>query len=583
VGCTRVAGDCRASKKDLKEAEKSFRRALKLRESGRHAEALHEFETAAERVPYNIEYLTAREVARQQLVHDHLQKGNQLLLAKRRPEALAEFRSALQIDPDNNFAAQRLQDALAEFSPKPSQALRLLAQSDEIQLQPRPGQQDIRFRGDTRGLYNTIARLFGVRAAFDESVAARPVRLEVAKVDFYRAMRLTGQLTKTFWAAVSESELIVAANTPENHRRYERMSMRTFYLSDATSPQEMTEVVGALRSLFDIRFVSPQPAQGTVVVRAPKAVLDAATQMLEDLSGGPPQVMLDMQVFQVNRAMLRTLGINLPLQFTMFNLPTEARGLTGTPDIQQLIDQLFASGGINQTNTTAISALLAQLQSQQASIFAQPFAVFGGGITLFGLTIPPVTATASLNESSAVSLEHVTLRAMQGKPATLRVGSRFPVLNATFSPIFNSPELARVIQNQSFQTAFPSFNYEDLGITVKATPQLYGPNVTLNLETEIKSLLGQSFNGVPVISNRKFTGSITVKNGETAVVAGLISHQEQRSLRGLPGLGQIPGLGQLFSTENKQEEEAELLVVITPHLLTPSRPGGTEIWMAPTR
>lgn len=583
AGCTRVAGDCHASKRDLKEAEKSFRRALKLRESGRHAEALHEFESAAERVPFNVEYLTSREVARQQLVHDHLQKGNQFLLAKRRPEALAEFRSALQIDPDNEFAEQRLQDALAEFAPRPSGTLRLVAQSDEIQLQPRQGQQDIKFRGDTRGLYNTIARVFGVRAAFDESAAPRPVRLEIAMVDFYQAMRLAGTLTKTFWSPVSESEFIVAANTPQNHRRYDRMSMRTFYLSDASSPQELTEVVSVLRSLFDIRFVSPQPAQGTIIVRAPKAALEAATRLLENLAGGPPQVMLDVQVFQVNRAMLRTLGINLPLQFTMFNVPTEARGLTGTPGTQELIDQLIASGGINQANTTAISALLAQLQAQQASIFGQPFAVFGGGITLFGLTIPPVAATASLSESSAVNLEHVTLRAMQGKPATLRVGSRFPVLNATFSPILNSPQLARVIQNQSFQTAFPSFNYEDLGITVKATPQLYGQNVTLNLETEIKSLLGQSFNGVPVIANRKFTGSITVKNGEPAVVAGLISHQEQRSLRGLPGLGQIPGLGLLFSTESKQQEDAELLVVITPHILTPARPGGAEIWMAPTR
>jgi type II secretory pathway component GspD/PulD (secretin) len=359
--------------------------------------------------------------------------------------------------------------------------------------------------------------------------------------------------------------------------------MRTFYLSDATSPQELNEVAGVLRSLFDIRFVSPQAAQGTVVVRAPKAVLDAATQVLEDLAGGPPQVMLDVHVFQVNRAMLRTLGINLPSQFTMFNVPTEARGLAGTLDTQQLIDQLIASGGINQANTTAIGALLAQVQAQQTSIFAGPFAVFGGGITLFGLTIPPVTATATFNESSVTSLEHVTLRAMQGKPATLRVGSRLPVLNATFAPIFNSPDLARVIQNQSFQTAFPSFNYEDLGITVKATPQLYGPNVTLNLETEIKSLVGQSFNGVPVISNRKFTGSIMVKDGEAAVVAGLISHQEQRSLRGLPGLSEIPAIGRLFSTENKQQEEAELLVVITPHVLTPSRPRAAEIWMAPAR
>ena len=196
------------------------------------------------------------------------------------------------------------------------------------------------------------------------------------------------------------------------------------------------------------------------------------------------------------------------------------------------------------------------------------------------LTIPPASITAQLNQSTVKNLEHVTMRAMQGRASTFRVGSRFPVLNATFAPIFNSPALSQVIQNNSFQAAFPSFNYEDLGITVKATPQIHGDSeVTLDLETQIKSITGQSFNGVPVLSNREYKGTITLKNGETAVVVSSVSRSEQRSLAGLPGLGALPGLGRLVSTESKDSEEDEILVVITPHLLDSGSRGRGATWM----
>ena len=102
------------------------------------------------------------------------------------------------------------------------------------------------------------------------------------------------------------------------------------------------------------------------------------------------------------------------------------------------------------------------------------------------------------NESRVTTLEHVTLRASQGNPASMLIGTRYPILNATFAPIFNTAAISKVLQNQSFIAPFPSFTYEDLGITVKATPAIQRQLVTLQLEVEIRSLGTQSFNGVPV-------------------------------------------------------------------------------------
>src|SRR5204863_56581 len=86
--------------------------------------------------------------------------------------------------------------------------------------------------------------------------------------------------------------------------------------------------------------------------------------------------------------------------------------------------------------------------------------------------------------------ERASLRVAQGNDATFRVGSRFPILNASFAPIFNTPALSRVIQNNSFQAAFPSFNYEDLGLSIKAKPMVNGSS-DVSLQLELLFLCGE--------------------------------------------------------------------------------------------
>jgi type II secretory pathway component GspD/PulD (secretin) len=159
------------------------------------------------------------------------------------------------------------------------------------------------------------------------------------------------------------------------------------------------------------------------------------------------------------------------------------------------------------------------------------------------------------------------------------MGSRFPILNASFAPVFNSPAISQVLQNNSFQAAFPSFNYEDLGLTIKAKPAITSDSVSLQLEINLRALAGQSINGVPVIGNREYKGSIRLEDGEPAVIAGQISRSETRDLSGIPGLSQIPGLSKLTSTNTKQTEDDELLVVITPHITRRAVGRNTEVYL----
>lgn len=578
-----VGADQRSATKQERAAQKAFTRALKLFDKQKTLEALSLLEEAARLAPDNRDYTTARETVRQQAVYEYLERGNSLQLQGRRISALAEYRAALELDPANPFARSQLEGALSPLprpaqdpvdvnAPEKSRTLQVVAESLEIVVQPRPGQRDFHYHGDTRGMLLEVAKAFGLRAVLDESVESRPVRFDVEGADFTTAISVAGRMAHTFWTPLSDTEILIARDTQENRRQFERLSMRTFYLPDVAGPEQMQELVGMLRTVLEVRLQHPNPAQSLLTIRAPQAQLDEATRFLEQLSGGRPQIMLDVKVFEVRRSLLRNLGVDLPLQYTLFNVPSEARKLLSTPGAGNLVDQLIASGGINQANAAVVAALLAQLQAAQTSIFSQPFVVFGGGITLMGLTLPGTTANFLRDASQLQSLEHATLRTSQGDPATMRIGTRFPVLNATFAPILNSPQLTSVIQDKSFVPPVPSFTFEDLGLNLKVTPRVQENAVFLDVELNIRALGERSFNGVPVISNREYKGSVTVANGETAAVAGFVSESEQKTLRGIPGVAHMPILGWATSNRRKEATENQLLVLVTPYIVRTGRP-----------
>jgi len=440
---------CSPSRNVEKQAKAAFERAVKMQ--GKDLDQAYElFSRAADLVPRNVNYLTAREVVRQQLVTRHMEQGNAALELGKQIEALAEFRSALHLDPANQFAQDRLHEALGSSAPKLPSAPQIVEESPELRLKPNQNLASFHFRGEGRDLLAQIAQAYGVSAQIEDSVQSKRINFDVDDVDFYRAMLIAGAFTKSFWSPLGEKQVLIAADTLENRRQFERLAMRKFYVpSAASTPTTLNEMMNLLRNLFEIRNVTPNAAAATLVVRAPQNTLDAATRFMEKLDGSRPQVLLDIKLYQISHTFMRSLGVHIPYNFTFFNIPAGALAALGGQNIQDLINQLISSGGINQANNTALSALLAQLQSQQTqnSIFSQPLATFGGGKTLTGVSLDHLSVQLSLNESWLKTLEHASLRASQGTDANFRMGSRYPILNATFSPIFNNAAISQVIQN----------------------------------------------------------------------------------------------------------------------------------------
>ncbi len=584
LSCSDVPGSpvCKAASNDLKAARHAFSRGLKFQHDKHLDEAFSEFEEASRLIPQNVEYLTAREMLRQQLVGSHLEHGNDNLQNGRPVEALADFRLALQLDPENEFAQQRLRDAIGPVPVHATGPPELIASMDALAAKPKEERHDFHYRGDSRGLITAIASSFGLTVIFDDNFPNRRVRFDVEDVDFPTAMQAARSVTKSFAVPIDEKTLFATLDTPENHRLYDRMGMRSYFIPGGNTPAEMNEVLNSLRSLFELRFVSLNAASSVITVRGPQSILEAATQYLDTLDSTRPEVMLDVKVYEIDHSFARSIGVHIPNDFRLFNIPLGALAALGGQNIQDLINQLIASGGINQAGNESIQALLAQLQSQQNSIFSQPIATFGGGITLMGLSLDQLRVGLSLNESSVRTLEHMTLRAAHEKEATFKLGSRYPILNASFAPVFNNPAIAQVIGNNSFAAPFPSFNYEDLGLTIKVKPSVHGTSdVSMQVEILFRTLGGQSLNGVPVISNREYKAGIALKEGEPAVVAGMVTKTEQKSLSGLPGFSRVPVLKTVAAESSKQEEDDELLIVITPFVVRgPDVKETPEIWLS---
>ncbi|HET9166371.1 MAG TPA: hypothetical protein VFP11_10265 [Candidatus Angelobacter sp.] len=545
------------SKQDRKTAEKEFKSAVDLQREGKPEDALAAITKASQLIPGDIEFITMGEMLRQQIVGVHVEQGNRLAAAGDTAGAIQRFRTALAMDPANAYVAQRLHDvAPPDEDPEHRHVLELLASVDQINLQPSPGKKSFHMQGDTRQLYNQIGSAFGIFMQFDQNMNSRILRFDLDNVDFYTVMMMAGRMTKTFWAPVASHEAMVASDTLETRKQYERMALRTFYVGNVTTQTDLNDLVNVMRNIFDMKLVSIQPGKNTITVRAPREQVEAAASLLDSLMDAKPELMIDVKEYEIDTDNLRDIGLNLPTSFQLFSIPSEIRKVLG-PDAQAVIDELNKTGTIDPSKIPASA-----LNNLAGSPLLTPFLFFGKGLGLTGFTVPPITAKLSMNNSTATNLEHMTLRAIDGEAATFRVGTRFPVVNSTFSNVAFSTRGQVNIGNT------PQFTYEDLGITLKTTPHYHSNgDVTLVLDLQIQGLGTLQINSIPDITSRSYKGNITLQDGEPSLIMGTVSEQELRSTQGLPILSQLPGLKTLTSTNSKERIHNELLIVITPHVV----------------
>ena len=453
----------------------------------------------------------------------------------------------------------------------PTAGAQLVTSKDALVGKPLDGPRDIHYRGDSKGLLTAIAACYRLSVLFDDNFPNRHVRFDLDNANFATAMRLASAVTKSFSVALGDTVLFSVVDNFENHRIYDRMGMRSFFIPGGDSGQELNDLITSLKTFFDLKFVSLDAASRTITLRGTEAALNAASQFLRQMTGEKPEVMLDLQVFQLSRTYARQIGLHVPDSFNLYSLGA-------------------ALSGVNSGESEA--TILSTLESEDSSILSNPLTTFGGGISFFGLSLDQLSADLSVNDRSARSLDHVQLRASQQKDATFKMGVRYPIQTSSYSSITSSVSTSTLqslgLSSSQISTltsaassTIPSVSYEDIGLVLKAKTLVHGnSDVSLDLDVQFRTLGATTVNGNPIILNREYKGATLLKEGEAAIMAGMISKSDEKSLSGLPALSTVAGLGALTSQRSKQEEGDELLILITPYVVdNPRRAAAPEIWM----
>lgn len=525
-----------------------FREARKAEVRKDWDTALIKYEKALQAEPENAKYLIHEKLVRTEASLFHLKQGRRLLAGGRSDEASGEFQRAVSIDPTNEAAAQELgrlltRQAAAKRAREETLQQALKAREEAagaagVQLKPWPAEPLAHLRipsADSRKVYETLAKLADLNVAFASDFQARPVSVDLTNVKIEDAFRVVSYQTKTFWRPVTPNTILVVMDTPANRRDYEEEVLKTIYLSSPLAPTDRAAITSALKQVLGLQRIVDNPDSNAIIIRDTPAKVAAAEKMIRDLDQNKAEILVEVAVLEADRSRIRDLGL--------------------TPAT------VSTSGSV----TAGLQSVLAFLPSGTAT------SVNLGELTYrdYALVLPSAAANAVLNDSRSHILQNPQVRVTDGQTAKLRIGSRIPYATGSFLPSMGG--VTTGAGGTLGLLASTQFQYQDVGVNLDLTPRLL-PNGEVNLHAIIEiSSLGddRSVGGFsqPTFNQRKIEHDIRLKEGEVNLLGGLIETKETQTVRGLPGLSQIPLLGYLFSSQHRERIETEVLVMLTPRVI----------------
>lgn len=573
--------------RDRRRATKLFVEATKLFQKQQYDAAMRNYQQAAQLDPGNPNYAAATEVARSHEVTELIQTAAKARIRGDNAAQRAALQKAAELDPNNIEVSEHLR-AMADDAALKTDALydkELSSLAPAPSLEPTAGTHSFHIKADRRQVLETVFRSYGIEASIDQSVTGPPVRFQIDNATFDQAMQAVNMVTDSFTVPLDAHRALVAKDTRENRQQYMRLEFETVYLGGMT-PTEMTDIGNMAKNVFQVQQVAVQQSTGTLTIRATTDKLNAFNGTLRELLDGRSQVLLDVRLIQIAHTNQRNTGVQPPQQITAFNVYAEEQSILNQN--QALVQQIIASGLASPGDTLAILGILLASGQVSSSLFQNGIALFGGGLTLSGVSPGPATLNLNLNSSESRELDQIQMHLGDGEEGTLKTGSRYPITTSQYSNLgtsgINIPGLTTAGASGSLSSllsqlntgaqTIPQVEYQDLGLTFKATPRVMrSGDVALTMDLKITALGGSSLNGVPILNNRSYSGAVTLKQDSGVVLVSQVDQEESRALSGWPGVTEIPGLNNI-TEKDIQKNYATLLIIVTPHVIRGTQPAG---------
>lgn len=486
------------------------------------------------------------EKVEQSAAEHYLALGNQQLAEGNMDEAIAEYRSGLIARPNGerlkhamgtalaakeaqslyqqaisfiqldrfNEAEERLEDAL-DLNPHHDQARERLSylKNRKANLRERrsvfTSQEKISLsfnNTDVRDVFMYLAEAYKLNVIFDNEISGQPVTIRAEKVTLKQAVDLLLRASKTQIKQIGSNTLLVAPDTEEKRAEYQDRLLRTYSLNTIKAA-EMAEILKASLSL-DTVVVNEH--MNTLSVRETEDMLPLVENLVIANDQPAGEVILDVEVLEVDRTKTEQLGLNLGEQVTL-DYP------------QYTVSDSFRDSVLRK------------------------------GV----VTIPTITFNYLKKDVDATILASPSLRAVDNQEARLHIGERVPLRSST-------------ILDATGQTR-TTFEYRDVGIKLEVVPDIHlDGSVTANVKVEV-SALGSNVGtpdepAISILTRHVETGML-LKDGETAVIGGLIQSMEGNNKARPVGLGEIPGLGRLFTNSSDEKRRTDVMLTITPRIV----------------
>lgn len=467
--------------------------------------------------------------------NERAQNGlDELIKDKQHKIAIAEAR-VLHKEDDLDGALVKLQPVLIE-NPSDVEAQTLKRDIEEQQAKETLTTPTLKFLykkpitlefrdANLKMVFEVLSRSSGINFVLDKDV--RPdlmTTIFVKRSSLENIVDLLLATNKLEKKVLDSSAVLIYPNTPEKVREYQDLLIKSFYIVNADVKQTMNMV----KTLLKTREIYVDEKLNMMVMRDTPETIRLAEKMIAMQDLAEPEVMLDVAVMEVNRSHLINLGIQFPSQLTLTPIPR--------------------AGGALLLND------LKNLNSQRV------------GASVNGLTI-----NALQTDTDSNLLANPRIRARNHEQAKIMIGDRVPVFTTT-----------------SGSTGFvsDSVQYVDVGLKLDVQPTVYlQDDVAIKIALEVSSIVSQvtskSGSSAYQIGSRNASTVLRLKDGETQVLAGLIDNQDSITANKVPGFGDFPILGRLFSSENHNKHKTEIVLSITPHIIRNlKRPGAraSEFW-----
>ncbi len=538
-------------------------KAKSLFQKGQDAEVRQNYEAAynyfkqaydlkPKEVAYRLAYTRTKFLA----AAAHVHRGQLLRDDGKLQDAMAEFQAAKLIDPADPIIDQeirrtqalieRLGRAPGQGPAAPANMSPLAAQAaGPVELAPISNLPiTLKLSEDAKVIYETIGKLAGVNVLFDPDYTSRRIRIELNNVSLYEALQIVALESKTFWRPVTPNTIFIAADTKNKRTELEQQVIRTFYLSNWSTPTDIQDATNTLRTLLELPRVQQLQSSGAIVVRGTPDQIALAEKILNDIDKAKPEVVVEVAIMNVSRDKLRQLGIQQPFSST------------SNPTITLQSTNPLNSTTSSTTTTTSTSSTTSNnglTLNDLANLNARNFAI----------SIPSTSVQFLLNDSKTKVIQQPQIRAVDGQKATLKIGQRVPVATGSFQPGIGGVGVNPLVNTQ--------FNYIDVGVNVDMTPHIHANReVSMKILFEISSVVSfQNIGGInqPVIGQDRIEHEIRLREGEVNLIGGLLEDSYTDSMSGLPWLSQIPIIKYLFGQSQTERIQNEILFVLTPHIV----------------